>query len=392
MNDATILDFPTQARLAHPSAQKVSDPVAIVPKTTEGTGMGTEAPRGPGVLSFSQMDEYDSCPAKYRYHRVDRLAKMETSGAALGGSSVHAVVERMEARYDELIAVEADDDLRDLFIEDFRARIEREVTEAAPLVFGGKATQNWPDGETQAWWESGDRDRDGNFKAGGAKMLVKYAALRRADERDGTSVIEFPCGACDKTGRVGEAECERCHGVGSKRGIEAKIRTDIEVPCLACGQSGKSTRDRRRKCPTCRGVGVVQHPIVGYVDSMVAVKNIPGRGLVRIVRDVKTGGSVLFLKPLQLVVYRKLIKLTYGWDVLIGQFLWLRGKDPTSQVREYDLEPYAEGFVESLYADHLKGIDAGIFPPRPSGLCGSCGYRAYCPWGSVQPEKGEADD
>ena len=385
MTDATILDFPVAPRLAHPSAQKVSDPSANVPMTTERTGMDAATQHRPSVLSFSQMDSYDSCPAKWRYQYRDRMPKMETSGAALGGSSVHYVVERMEADYERLIAREdSADDLHDLFVEDFRARIEREVSEAAPLAWGGKKTKSFPDGNNQHWWESPVE--------GGTKMLRKYAAIRRADEQDGTSVIEFPCGACNKTGLVDDAECERCHGVGSKRGIEAKIRTDIEVPCMACGQSGKDTRDRRRKCRACHGDGVVLHPIVGYVDSMVAVKSIPGRGLVRIVRDVKSGASVLFLKPLQLVVYRKLIKLAYGWDVGIGQFLWLRGKDATSQIREYDLEPYDEGFVEALYRDHLKGIDAGIFPPKPSGLCKSCGYRAYCEWGKHIKEEDLTDE
>jgi len=377
MTEATVLQFPEKAKRLHPAGgglDGVSDVGATVWETT-----GGPMPH----LSFSQLDEYETCPRKYQAHRIEKLEPMETSGAALGGSAVHRVVESMELDRTLITNPEAGLTVAEMFIEDFRARIAAVDQEKAPLSWGGKVTQKWPEGETQAWWESTEVDKYGWFTSGGAKMLQKYAEIRRQDAKEGISLITFPCNYCGATGSEGGAKCDFCGGTGNAPGFEARVRATIKVRCVRCDLMGKVDP----KCERCGGKGETEHSVLGFIDSLVGVKTVPGKGLVRLIRDVKTGGSVQFLKPMQLVVYRKLVKLAVGWDIDLGQFLWLRGKDRTSQVREHDLSVYPEDFVEVTYADHLKGVEAGIFPVRPGGLCGSCGFRTSCTWGSVQPEK-----
>lgn len=112
--------------------------------------------------------------------------------------------------------------------------------------------------------------------------------------------------------------------------------------------------------------------IVGYVDAvMVSPDGEP------VVRDWKTGRM---LEPYQLGVYAWLLgasgrKLT----IETGQLGVLRATGGDC-LKVYDVAPWA-AIVPRMLDDLIRGVDAQVFPLRPSPFCMSCGVREHCSYG-----------
>lgn len=117
---------------------------------------------------------------------------------------------------------------------------------------------------------------------------------------------------------------------------------------------------------------------VSYIDQLL----VDGNGQ-PIVRDWKTGTMV---DPIQLGVYSYVLEhSTLGLHVDQGQIGYLRGNDHTKWIREYDLAPL-RAVVPRLLDDLIRGVEAKVYPLRPSPFCVACGVRAACAYGATIDE------
>lgn len=114
---------------------------------------------------------------------------------------------------------------------------------------------------------------------------------------------------------------------------------------------------------------------VSYMDMLLV--DADGQA---IIRDWKTG---TFIDPVQLGVYSYVLEHSeLGLTVDQGQIGYLRGNDFSKYIREYDLKPLRE-LVPRLLDDLIRGVEAKIFPLRPSPFCAACGVRAACEYGAT---------
>lgn len=113
--------------------------------------------------------------------------------------------------------------------------------------------------------------------------------------------------------------------------------------------------------------------VVAYIDQLLVTRD--GEAFVR---DWKSG---TMLEPIQLGVYSWMLEQTPGLPgVDLGQLAYLRGTDRSKQLKHYDLRAWRE-LVPRMMQDLIQGVEAGIFPLRPSPFCVACGVRAACDYG-----------
>lgn len=124
----------------------------------------------PDHLSRSQLDTYSDCGRKWLLQRGMKVPQVPAF-ALVGGSAVHAVTEL----YDRALMEGEDMDdahLRESFALDLEARIrEEEDLYAVPrsqFRASGRASKDWPDKETEAWW-----------KVKGPEMVLSWKSWRR---------------------------------------------------------------------------------------------------------------------------------------------------------------------------------------------------------------------
>jgi hypothetical protein len=117
-------------------------------------------------------------------------------------------------------------------------------------------------------------------------------------------------------------------------------------------------------------------PVKGYIDRIY--ENVVTGAL--LIVDLKTGAR----EPMgtkQLVTYHNGLRALWkeqGWHSeapRYGSYYMARSGLLTSPEVVADLD---DGRLEFDYSNARKGIEAGIFLPSKSTLCGSCNVRAYC--------------
>jgi hypothetical protein len=114
---------------------------------------------------------------------------------------------------------------------------------------------------------------------------------------------------------------------------------------------------------------------VSYIDMLLV--DTDGQA---IIRDWKTGTMV---DPVQLGVYSYVLEHSeLGLTIDQGQIGYLRGNDFSKYIREYDLAPL-RALVPRLLDDLIRGVEAKIFPLRPSPFCAACGVRQACEYGAT---------
>lgn len=114
---------------------------------------------------------------------------------------------------------------------------------------------------------------------------------------------------------------------------------------------------------------------VSYMDMLLV--DADGQA---IVRDWKTGTMV---DPVQLGVYSYVLEHSeLGLTIDQGEIGYLRGNDHDKWIRSYDLAPL-RALVPRLLDDLIRGVEAKIYPLRPSPFCAACGVRAACAYGST---------
>lgn len=94
-----------------------------------------------------------------------------------------------------------------------------------------------------------------------------------------------------------------------------------------------------------------------------------------VVVDLKTGVT----KPsdvLQLGVYAVLMEKTLGVRPTYGYY-WMAEDGGTSV--PYDLSRYTEDYLDHLFQQQVRGMEAGVFLPHVTPFCSGCGVREFCP-------------
>lgn len=115
--------------------------------------------------------------------------------------------------------------------------------------------------------------------------------------------------------------------------------------------------------------------VVGFIDQMIEYRN----GVIR-PRDMKTGTK----RPsweIQLGVYAVAMRDVWGLPAWSGDFYMAKDKGIT---KPYDLKRYTRDYVEDLFQQLERGIEAETFLPHPGSFCHVCPVREFC---SVWKEK-----
>lgn len=122
----------------------------------------------PRHLSYSQVSTYNKCGEQFRLERLAG-APARPGWALPGGSAVHAATEE----YDRALhaGTPLTDDWQTLFDEHFNGCIadqeRRSGFDRSEFRPSGRASKQWPDKETEAWW-----------RENGPVMLANWAAWR----------------------------------------------------------------------------------------------------------------------------------------------------------------------------------------------------------------------
>lgn len=109
----------------------------------------------PDHLSRSQLDTYSDCGMKWLLQRGMRVPQVP-AWALIAGSAVHAVTEEYDRQLLDGQDMH-DEHLREAFALDFESRIRREedlyAVHRSAFGVSGRASKDWPDKETEAWWK-----------------------------------------------------------------------------------------------------------------------------------------------------------------------------------------------------------------------------------------------
>ena len=101
-------------------------------------------------LSHSAISDIASCGEKFRLRRIVKVPTAP-SWALIGGSAVHAATEALD-KMDFGMPVDGPTN----FVEAFEAEIDRRVeeTDTDPKTWraSGRASREWPEKESRAWW------------------------------------------------------------------------------------------------------------------------------------------------------------------------------------------------------------------------------------------------
>jgi RecB family exonuclease len=123
-------------------------------------------------------------------------------------------------------------------------------------------------------------------------------------------------------------------------------------------------------------------PVLGYLDKFLMHES--GEP---VIVDYKTGriGSA---EPFQFATYAALVRRTRGLVVERALAVFLRAPDAGRRVQPIEFVRLVDR-IDEVYATAVAGIDAGMFPVRPSDFCKSCAVRAHCwYWNAVTEEDG----
>lgn len=294
--------------------------------------------RKPG-LSFSSVSRYRSCGMKWKLSYLDE-APREPSGAAIAGSTIHAIIERSEQELlwqrDDYVEL-----FKDLFVEEFVERL-REVggmdiprwggTKRIVVDESGNKVQAVDDNGEPAWRVNANGKRYPVWlKAGedawwwvheGPLMLRRYVTVRRTDTLGGLTLVPG----------------------GAERYVETTLDDGTHVR--------------------------------GYIDAVMMADTATGEA---VIRDYKSGSM---LEPTQLAWYAFLWQASTGMSANRGQLIYLRGKEAAQWVKEYDLSRWV-GLVPTWVKEAQKGMDAEVYMMNPGSFCPSCDVRVHCPFGST---------
>lgn len=135
---------------------------------------------GMEYLSFSRLSTYDTCGERFRLRYVDRVPSIP-SGAAIGGSAVHQVIETAELEgwwekdFEDAVML-----LTNAFRAVFKERVEAETQHGEEIRWGGRKTKQYPMGEDFQWWD----------RYAGNLFLRRYLSVRKRDAEEGWRILD----------------------------------------------------------------------------------------------------------------------------------------------------------------------------------------------------------
>ena len=155
---------------------------------------GTEAPMGDGEtlrLSYRQVDDYETCPLKYRYVHILRVPLLTHHGLVYGHAVHEAVRHMFEARLaghafsaDELVAA-----FKSSWVsEGFLSRTHEEQR----LVAGEAALRRFHAEEAKAPWSPTAVEQDFAFYVGRNRVVGRYDLV--LDQDSHVTVVDFKTG------------------------------------------------------------------------------------------------------------------------------------------------------------------------------------------------------
>lgn len=139
----------------------------------------TDVQTGMEYLSFSRLNTYDTCGERFRLKYVDRVPSIP-SGAALGGSAVHKVIETSELEgwwekdFEDAVML-----LTNAFRGVFKDLVNAEGG-VAKMRWGGRKSKQYPLGEDFQWWD----------RYAGNLFLRRYLSVRKLDAKAGWQLLE----------------------------------------------------------------------------------------------------------------------------------------------------------------------------------------------------------
>lgn len=271
--------------------------------------------------SVSQESSYSDCGLRYKLERVDGRKEAPAFWNA-GGRAFHAAIEfyerhRAEGDFD-LITPEK---IGAVFI----AQYGTELAESHGIE---------PDESTWRAAKKGTEGRDW-WLVNGHKMCVDY--VNKQDERP-YEVLQVDPWWPDRTDPPVFAHLDPA----IVPALERRFELDVD--------------------------GV---PVVGFMDQAF----IYGNGDV-LVQDLKTGARVPG-DTFQLGVYAHALERCFGIECVWGSYWMARKAVQTPPVRLMELHPWDQVVYRFHTMDRAE--KAGIYLPRVSSFCNSCGMRPVCP-------------
>lgn len=124
----------------------------------------------------------------------------------------------------------------------------------------------------------------------------------------------------------------------------------------------------------------IEVPIeIDFADQQILVKGFIDRALVNpygelVVMDLKSG-SYTPDDALQLATYALGMEETYGVLPTVGYYYMTRTPVVDGP---HDLSRYTREVVGGWYGNAKRGIEAEVFIPHVTNMCGRCGVRDYC--------------
>jgi hypothetical protein len=271
----------------------------------------------PPSLSYSALSLYTDCGEKYRLRRGYKINE-DTWFATVAGSAIHEITEQVDrAMFDGLPLADAAEmapDFQALF-DDLLAKLpEGTVARASGKELKNIGTTGGPNKKDHEWW----------LHYG--PIYVQRYLNWRADTPWEQAVLP---------GGVPGIECRLDMGIGGEH-------------------------------------------VVGFIDR---VWHDPETGD-NIVMDLKTGQVPSGF--LQLATYSLGLR-ELGVEARWGCF-WTPAAEPEEGSgidggrlgSLVDLDKYTKTRLHQMYASARRGIEAGVFLPHVTGMCGSCGVRDYC--------------
>lgn len=105
---------------------------------------------------------------------------------------------------------------------------------------------------------------------------------------------------------------------------------------------------------------------------------LEGDAIVELKTAVRAYDQGTLARHIQLTCYRYAYAQLFRRDAKLRVIAFLKQKKPRVEEYEATRSPDDDAWFVHLAAEVNRGIEAGIFPPSPSYLCGDCEYADHC--------------
>jgi hypothetical protein len=107
---------------------------------------------------------------------------------------------------------------------------------------------------------------------------------------------------------------------------------------------------------------------VGFIDRIYLT---PENRI--LILDLKSGQVPK--SKIQLGIYKVGLKRKHELEAELGAY-WMASDGELTSLT--DLTIYSDSYIDSLFEQAARGINAGVFLPNVSAMCNGCGVKRYC--------------